>query len=53
MTITTLVVQKCDRCGDERELKDAKQGEQAGWKEVKINRHLCPNCIHFVLNEDD
>lgn len=52
MTIT--ITQVCDSCGEARELSFGyygqardlqKAGEAGGWREVRMNQHLCAKCI--------
>lgn len=53
MSIVVIIEQKCDRCKDSRELKEKTEGHHGGWREVQTNKHLCPNCIHGILEEAD
>lgn len=53
MTIVKLILQKCDRCYEERELDDEKRHQINGWREIKTNKHLCPNCIHAILEDTE
>jgi hypothetical protein len=56
------VTQTCDGCGTERVLKVGYHGQPrairdaqdvGGWREVRVDQHLCPGCIARALPERD
>lgn len=49
--MSILIIQKCDRCKEERELKKGDNPDRGGWRALDTNKHLCPNCVHAILEE--
>jgi hypothetical protein len=50
--MTLQVIQTCDGCGEQRELKGRQTANEAGWREVSSNKHLCAKCISKALASD-
>jgi hypothetical protein len=50
--MTLQVIQTCDGCKRQRELKGGDTAMTEGWREVSTGKHLCAKCINRALAAD-
>lgn len=43
------ILQTCDGCGKNRLIERTVDATNAGWREVKQNKHLCAHCIEKAV----
>lgn len=47
--MTIQIVQTCDGCKTQRELRVPARAADGGWREVSTAKHLCADCIDKAL----